>query len=314
MKVLYHGNCFDGCVSAALFSAFYKEKFGPVSGYHGLTHGPNGPLSEGLFDGEENAIVDFRYAESPNLTWWFDHHRSAFYSQEAREHFRDREGSQFVFDDKAPSCAGLMARSLSTEHGFDLSGFEDLIQWAERIDSASFADAEEAVTLPHPALKLMLFLEGNTEAELEVEVIQRLTSGDLNSVWESSAIQEAFKPIWHLHQESIRLIREKAQLRADGRLVAFDLTDTELHQYNKFIPYYLYPDAVYAVGLLSNSKRVKVGVGSSPWRQSERTHEISTLCERFGGGGHPAVGAVSLPVGAVQEGRQVMAEVIDSLS
>ena len=67
MKVLYHGNCFDGCVSAALFSAFYEQKFGPVSGYHGLTHGPNGPLSEGLFDGEENAIVDFRYAESPNL-------------------------------------------------------------------------------------------------------------------------------------------------------------------------------------------------------------------------------------------------------
>ena len=92
-----------------------------------------------------------------------------------------------------------MARSLATEHGFDLSGFEDLIQWAERIDSASFADAEEAVTLPHPALKLMLFLE-EYGADLEVEVIHRLTSGDLNSVWESSAIQEAFQPIWHLHQ------------------------------------------------------------------------------------------------------------------
>ena len=65
-----------------------------------------------------------------------------------------------MFDDGAPSCTGLMARSLATEHGFDLSGFEDLIQWAERIDSASFADAEEAVTLPHPALSLCFSWRG----------------------------------------------------------------------------------------------------------------------------------------------------------
>ena len=51
-----------------------------------------GQVSE-IFDGDENAIVDFKYSSSPRLTWWFDHHQSAFLSPEDAAHFRlDRSG------------------------------------------------------------------------------------------------------------------------------------------------------------------------------------------------------------------------------
>ena len=99
---------------------------------------------------------------------------------------------------------GVDGEVTGAEHGFDLSRFRNLIQWAERIDSASFTDAEEAVLLPHPALKLMLFLEGNTNPELEHEVIQTLASGKIEAVWENSRISEAFEPIWKVHQDSIQ--------------------------------------------------------------------------------------------------------------
>lgn len=314
VRVLYHGNCFDGCVSAALFAAFYRQRNQGEANleYRGLTHGPRGPLSDEIFGSGENVIVDFRYSESDSLTWWFDHHHSAFYAEVAREHFHQRDTRQFVFDDKAPSCAGLLARSLATEHGFDVEPFHDLIQWAECIDSASFPDAETAVMLPEIPLKMMLFLEGNTVSELEHFIIEGLQHQSIEEVFESPRIQEAFAPIWQGHLTSIDWIRNRA--KREGDVVFFDLSDTELQQYNKFIPYYLYPDAVYAVGLLSNPKRVKVGVGSSPWAQERRTHQIADLCEKYGGGGHPAVGAISLAPGDVEGGKRVMSEVIEVLS
>ncbi len=83
--------------------------------------------------------------------------------------------------------------------------------------------------------------------------------------------------------------------------------------YNKFIPYYLWPEATYAVALTRTPTRLKISVGSNPWRREARRHDIASLCERYGGGGHPAVGAISLPVDARDEARRVAAEVVQIL-
>jgi nanoRNase/pAp phosphatase (c-di-AMP/oligoRNAs hydrolase) len=44
-----------------------------------------------------------------------------------------------------------------------------------------------------------------------------------------------------------------------------------------------------------------------------RTHDISAICQRYGGGGHPAVGAVSLPAGRAEEARRIGAEIAGTL-
>ncbi len=46
--------------------------------YHGLVHRAGALFDESEFTGDENAIVDFKYSASPKITWWFDHHQSAF--------------------------------------------------------------------------------------------------------------------------------------------------------------------------------------------------------------------------------------------
>ena len=84
-RVFYHDNCFDGACSASLFTRFHRECIRTAASfdYHGLVHRAGELFEESWFvaDGE-NAIVDFKYSPSPRVTWWFDHHLSAFASPE----------------------------------------------------------------------------------------------------------------------------------------------------------------------------------------------------------------------------------------
>ena len=97
-------------------------------------------------------------------------------------------------------------------------------------------------------------------------------------------------------------------------VVQFDLVDEGNEGFNKFIPYYLYPDATYTVALTRGSQRTKISVGSNPWARRPRTHNIAKICERYGGGGHAVVGAVSLKPEEVELGRSVMREIVAELS
>ena len=99
LRVLYHGHCFDGVASAATFTRFYKERIHPDAdvAYAGLLHRPGNLFDVEMFDGDENAIVDFKYSPSQKLTWWFDHHQSAFLRPEDEAHFRaDTSGKKFL--------------------------------------------------------------------------------------------------------------------------------------------------------------------------------------------------------------------------
>ena len=82
VRVLYHDHCFDGAASAAYITRFLRSKFYPGAQfeYTGLAHRADQLFEDTLFDGDANVIVDFKYATHPNLTWWFDHHQSAFLS------------------------------------------------------------------------------------------------------------------------------------------------------------------------------------------------------------------------------------------
>ncbi len=80
VRVFFHDKCFDGACSASLFTRFHRECIHPDAAYeyHGLVHRAGALFDESEFTGDENAIVDFKYSASPKITWWFDHHQSAF--------------------------------------------------------------------------------------------------------------------------------------------------------------------------------------------------------------------------------------------
>ncbi|MBI5542715.1 MAG: hypothetical protein HY901_02425, partial [Deltaproteobacteria bacterium] len=163
IKVLFHDACFDGAASAAVFTRFFRERVDAKAefAYQGLSHKSNDPLDERMLDGDQNAIVDFRYSVSDRLTWWFDHHVSSFPNPGEEAHFRaDTSGHKF-HDPQAKSCTRFLCRVARERFGFDDQPLSELVQWAEIIDGALFPDARTAVRLEAPALKLMLVIEAN---------------------------------------------------------------------------------------------------------------------------------------------------------
>jgi hypothetical protein len=314
LRVLYHGHCFDGVASAATFTRFYKERVHPEAevNYTGLLHRPGNLFDHAMFDADENAIVDFKYAASDKLTWWFDHHESAFLTPEDEAHFRaDTSGRKFL-DPTKKSCTEFIAEVTSQRFNFDRQPLESLIHWAHIIDGALYESPAQCVELKEPALQLMQVIEADPDDRFIEQIIRDLTVSSLEAVATSDEVQRRFQPILKLHLATLEAVRRNA-LFAD-RVVQFDLVDEGYDGFNKFIPYYLYPETTYSVALTRGPHRTKISVGSNPWAPLPRTHNIAKICERYGGGGHAVVGAISLKPEEVEMARRVLKEIVAELA
>jgi hypothetical protein len=314
LRVLYHGNCFDGCSSAGIFTRFYKERVakGPVEiVYRPMEHkGDAHAFPPEVFDGDENACVDFRYSQDPRLSWWFDHHASAFQVPGDEDHFRaDATGRKF-YDPAAKSCTKFLADTVAAKFGFDPEPLRELIDWAEIIDGALFPSAQMAVELKEPALRLMTFIENNRDNATAERFIGDLVSRPLAEIAADPYVTEPLAPVLEQHERNIGAIRKVAKLELG--VVHFDVADHNIGAFNKFISYSLFPEARYSVGVTLGA-RAKISVGSNPWAKVPRTHDISKICERYGGGGHPVVGAVSVPKNELVRAREIAAEIIAEL-
>jgi len=140
MKVHFHNNCFDGLASAAVFTNFYRGSVcrSAVFEYKGLAHRAGQLFLDVQFDGDENAIVDFKYSSDPRLTWWFDHHQSAFLTPEDEAHFRsDRSGKKF-HDPNYRSCTKFIVDMVHRHFGFNSDRLQELIHWADIIEGPQF--------------------------------------------------------------------------------------------------------------------------------------------------------------------------------
>lgn len=314
LRILYHGNCFDGVSSAAIFTKFYRTKFHPEAEiqYQPVMHKAGNFFDKNdLLEAGENAIVDFKYCADDRVTWWFDHHQSAFLSEEDEKDFLcDRSGKKFL-DTTSKSCAEFIARIAEEKFGFKDESLAELIEWAHIIDGALYESPAQCVELRSPALKLMQVIEGEKDARFVEKIIRDLTKKSLGEIVQSEEIQEKLKPILERHWKTVELIKEKA--RYERGVVSFDLTDEKIDGYNKFIPYYFYPQTTYNVALTQSGYRTKISVGSNPWSPRPRLHNVAEICERYGGGGHAVVGAVSLKPDELEKGRRIMREIIEEL-
>src|ERR1039457_6142083 len=202
IRVLYHDHCFDGAASAAYFSRFIAGAVHPDAEfrYTGMAHKASQLFDATLFDGDENAIVDFKYSSDPRLTWWFDHHQSAFLTAEDQEQFRRDTSGRKLYDPAYKSCTAFICRVAADRFGFRAPDLDDLVHWSLIIDGAQYPDARTAVELGAPEMQLL------------------------------SA------PLYQRHVELIDLIRGRA--RQDDGVVFFDLAGQDVEGYNKFIPYY----------------------------------------------------------------------------
>lgn len=313
VRLCFHDKCFDGAASAAVFTRFYCERIEPTAAFHytGMTHRARQPYEGNVFDGDENAIVDFKYSNSPKLTWWFDHHQSAFLSPEDAEHFRrDTSGKKF-YDPEYKSCTKFLSTVAREKFGFDPRPLAELIEWGDIIDGAQYPTPESAVALREPATQTALVVEAAPVPDLVAELIPLLARHPLGEVVQHPLIAGQLGPLLDRHWRSVEVMRRRTVAR--GPVVFFDVSADDLEGYNKFIPYFLHPGCVYSVGVSASPTRAKVSVGSNPWNHLPATKNLASLCERYGGGGHPRVAAISFEPHDLARARQVAAEIAEEL-
>ena len=320
VRVFYHDKCFDGACSASLFTRFHRECITPGASYEyrGLVHRAGALFDESEFTGDENAIVDFKYSASPRITWWFDHHLSAFLTPQDQQNFLDCKkdpncGNRKFFDPTYTSCTSFLAHVASTLYSFDTAPVTELIHWADIVDGALYESPQAAVEMAAPAMKLTLIIESSQDPEFIPRLIPLLTEMPLGEVLSQPFVAVQLPPLLERHQQALELIRNRSEER-DGT-VFFDITDYPLEGFNKFIPYYLYPNATYSIGLSKSSFRTKVAVGSNPWAKAEpeKMVNLAQICERYGGGGHARVGAISFPPDQADRARAAAAQIVAEL-
>ena len=313
-RVLYHDHCFDGAASAAFFSRFISGAVHPNAEfrYTGMAHKASQVFDSSLFDGDENAIVDFKYSSDPKLTWWFDHHQSAFLNAEDAEHFRRDTSGRKLYDPNYKSCTSFIATVACERFGFRAPDLEELVHWSLIIDGAQYPDSRTAVELGAPAMKLTLVIEAAKGSDVVQRIIRWMQRRPLAEIMREPEIVALFEPLHQRHLRSIDVIRSRAAM--NHSVVYFDLTGEDMEGYNKFIPYYLFPESTYTVSVSSSSYRTKISVGSNPWTPVAPTHNLATICERYGGGGHARVGAISLSPGEADRARQIASEIRAELS
>lgn len=296
-----------------MFSRFYEERIntGWARAYQPMMHRAGALFDESIFDGDENAIVDFKYCPSEKLTWWFDHHKSAFLTAEDEAHFRaDTRGKKFV-DADYKSCTKFIADVAAEKFGFDPSPLSDLLHWANKIDGALYEAPAEPVEMKADAFRLALVIENTRDPQVIERIITDLQHRSLSEMVALPYVAERIAPLYERHLRSMEIIKQASGVR--GPVIFFDVVGHDMEGYSKFIPYYLHPEVTYSVSVSQSSFRSKISVGSNPWSPRPRTHDLAAICERYGGGGHAVVAAISLAPEELETARKIAAEVVEEL-
>lgn len=305
--VATHGHCFDGLASAVLFTRLVRETVGRQVAfeYRACGYGPGQHRAdEGLLDGDDNAILDYRFTNSQRLGWYFDHHRTAFASAADRDAFEARiPTGRFFYDAAYSSCTKLVRDVAKGHFGLEFAPLAELVEWADRVDSASFATPEQAVSRDNPVMQLVSVVEHYGDDAFLTRVVPELLLRSVSELAYSEDVQTRYRPLGQKHERFVQRVRAKGERR--GRVVFVDLTESVLETVGKFVTYALFPDSVYSVIVGRLRSGPKISVGYNPWSGSPLDTDISAICARYGGGGHPVVGGIAFAQNEIDRARNI---------
>lgn len=314
LKVFFHDGCFDGVSSTAMFARFYRDAVDGAAALSpvGLAHTVGDPFANVAFDATDHACVDFRYSPAPAMRWWFDHHATAFQPAALRDVFQQRALATHIFDPQAPSCAGLIARALAERWSWQPPPhLRELAEWADRVDSLAYPSAAAATSLEAPAQRLSVYLSSAASSADTARLATLLVDRSLAEVAALPEVVAAAAKVAAEREQTLAALRRAAVRR--GEVVQLDLLAEPGRRAPGLLCYLLFPDCRYAVSAVVGEQAVRISVGHNPWFGGPSAHHLGELCQRFGGGGHQAVGGVTLAPHEVELGRRVLHQLVDAL-
>ncbi len=201
------------------------------------------------------------------------------------------------------SCTKLIATVTKDKFGFDTRPLQDLIHWGDIIDGAQFPTPQSATELADPATQLALVIEAAPEDGIPARIIPELAYRPLAEMMTLPFVAKHLGPLLERHRRSIEILRQRCEAK-DG-VIYFDVSDLDMEGYNKFIPYLLHPEGVYSVSVSASPVRAKVSLGTNPWNQATADQNLASLAEKYGGGGHQRVSAISFDRQDLERAREV---------
>jgi hypothetical protein len=287
-----HYPCFDGLVSGVLAWDFLETN-------HNWTVQNVCPVNYNLREqwlsmslGSRSAVVDFLY--HPQAWFWVDHHLTSFMNDAVRENFEQRRlHVPLLYDNRSGSSALLLwnhfAKFLS-----ERDRYKEMVDWAEKIDSAAYASVDEAVLGEAPALRINFSLmakDANTREYCNFLIKELRSKRTLADVADSYEVRMKYVQVQILNRRGLEYLRSR--LTTIGEIVAFDVETDENVMISRYAPYYFFPNASYSIGVTRYRDGAKITAMRNPWRNFESV-PLGTIFARYGGGGHQRVASVFL--------------------
>jgi len=169
--------------------------------------------------------------------------------------------------------------------------FRDHLYWSDVIDAAEYASPKQVVESEEPALQINLSLATDRTSDYLNFLVGCLKERSLSEVANTQEVASRFFRAMQWQKQAIAYMEKVGEVR--NGVAFFDLTEKSEFFY-RYGPYYLWPDARFAVAVYRNGRNWKVTVRSSPWL-GFRGPDLSLLCESYGGEGHPQVGGILAP-------------------
>ena len=204
--------------------------------------------------------------------------------------------------------------TIQTVHlpGYLAEGMEDLIEWAEVIDGAKYANAVAAVELRSAAARLRLVIEHAEQEEMRAEVVRRLRFRSIAEVLATPELKAVADRCVEERRGEMGFVVRRLERR--DRVGYLDVRGIEGARPNRFLPYCVFPDLEYLVTVSAGDDWVRLSLGTNPWRRPEGLVNLAEVARRYDGGGHAAVAGISLPRGKEAMVEQVREEILQALT
>jgi hypothetical protein len=305
LSVYLHFPCFDGVVSAVLASEYLHRKYG-------FDYGPIIPVNYDERDTwlareltQPAAVVDFLY--HPQARFWADHHATTFLSPELEAQFLANVTGELLYDAQAPSCADVIWRR--SYRLLREPRFREMVEWARRIDSASYKSVQDAVMGDTPALRISRSFLDDSSADYCSFLVEALRSSSLEEVAALPRVDAAYKRVKRAMLSGQKRFRKAAHLEAD-KIVVFNIRNPGEAVFSRYAPYLEYPDARYSVGILETGDGAKITAMRNPWRRFKSV-PLGKIFNAYGGGGHQRVASVLLK--DTGEAKDMLASILSDM-
>lgn len=302
-----HFPCFDGVISGVLSILFLnKSLHWRFRSIHPVNYSHQDDWIHQQLP-RRSAVVDFLY--HPQADFWADHHSTTFRSDRMKADFEAGAHEMRFYNSRAGSCAMLLWQQLGAVLGPD-PRLEEMVGWADKIDSAAYTSVEEALFSLHPAIVISRSLAIDADEGYCSFLITLLEKSNLEETAKTNEVQKRFIRAKELSDAGLERVSKSISLR--GAVAVFE-ADSEGVMMNRYAPYYFYPQATYSIGIVHSKSGTKITAMRNPWLNFESAH-LGQFMRKFGGGGHQRVGSVILPNATNSQVTDIVPELLHELA